>query len=106
MARARITVIKRSFHSELTDQYLDKAASPQGLTACESFMDGQSFVVNGFPAKPDGFPCEWAWADLHRSVALVLFGGEAPWISHPGSTVTCCTDGLRPVSFLVERLSD
>jgi uncharacterized repeat protein (TIGR04076 family) len=106
MAKARITVIRRSFHKDLTALYLDTTFSPQGLAPCESFHDGQSFVIEGFPAKPEGFPCEWAWADLHRAIAMVLFGGGAPWIKQSGSIVTCCTDGLRPVTFLVERIEN
>ena len=105
MPEARITVLKRSFHQELTESYLDSTFSPQGLAPCECFEDGQQFLVSELPRRPEGFPCEWAWTDLHRAVALVLFGGGAPWIRKPGSMVACCTDGLRPVSFLIERLS-
>jgi uncharacterized repeat protein (TIGR04076 family) len=37
---------------------------------------------------------------------MVLFGADLPWMTHPGKAVTCCTDGFRPVSFLVERIEE
>jgi uncharacterized repeat protein (TIGR04076 family) len=79
MAKAKITVLRRSLHEDFTNRHLNREISPQGTNPCESFFDGQSFVIHGFPEKPVGFPCDWAWADLHRAVAMVLFGGEAPW---------------------------
>ena len=108
MAQAKITALKRAWHGALTEEYLDREFSPQGLAPCQEFEDGQVFVVEGMPGpqKPRSFPCEWAWADLQRALTMILFGGEAPWIDRPGSIVTCCTDGLRPVSFLIERLDD
>jgi len=27
-------------------------------------------------------------------------------MEHQGTAITCCSDGLRPVSFLVERIED
>jgi uncharacterized repeat protein (TIGR04076 family) len=33
-----------------------------------------------------------------------MFGGNYPWQEEPGISVTCCTDGLRPVIFKVERI--
>ncbi|MCK4693736.1 MAG: TIGR04076 family protein, partial [Anaerolineales bacterium] len=27
-----------------------------------------------------------------------------PWIKQSGTIITCCTDGLRPVIFKVERI--
>ena len=106
MATAKITVIKRAFHKELVDTYIKKGRSPDGVAACSAFQDGQEFIVEGFPKRPEDFPCDWAWADIQRDVAMILFGGGAPWMEKDGSTVTCCTDGLRPVSFLVERIEE
>lgn len=108
MSKARITVVKRSAHRDLIDQHLNRTryADVKTFGACTAFKDGQQFVIDGFPKKPDDFACDWAWSDIQRDVAMVLFGGGAPWIEQTGATVTCCTDGLRPVSFLVERIED
>jgi uncharacterized repeat protein (TIGR04076 family) len=101
----RITVVKRSVHEDLIDAHIDRERYPDGLAACGAFADGQSFVVEDFPRKPDGF-CDWAWADIQRDVAMILFGASMPWIRQPETAITCCTDGLRPVSFRVERIEE
>jgi len=36
----------------------------------------------------------------------VMYGGDLPWIRQPGTVVASCSDGLRPVSFLIERVED
>jgi uncharacterized repeat protein (TIGR04076 family) len=106
MANARVVVIRRAWHNDIVREYLDENVSPQGLGPCQEFKDGDSFLVEGRPGpqKPAGFPCDWAWADLQRALTTILLGGEAPWINRPGAIVACCTDGLRPVTFLVQRI--
>jgi uncharacterized repeat protein (TIGR04076 family) len=74
--------------------------------ACGRFKEGQSYVVEGFPAKPADFPCDWAWVDIQRDVAMVLFGSNLPWMPKAGTAMPCCSDGFRPVSFLVERIEE
>jgi len=108
MAKVRITVAKRAVHHDLIDRHLNRTRYPQPETfgACTAFQDGQTFLLDGFPVKPEGFPCDWAWSDIQRDVAMIAFGAGAPWIEQPGAMVTCCTDGLRPVSFLVERVEE
>ena len=69
---------------------------------CEKFAEGQSFLVDQFPPeKPEGF-CDWAWVDIQRNVAMAVLGAEMT----PGCAFTCCSDGLRPVTFHIERLDD
>jgi uncharacterized repeat protein (TIGR04076 family) len=101
MAKCKITVVKRSINQELIDEYLRKTGEDVGR--CTAFEDGQEFTVERFPSKPEGF-CDWAWASIHRDVAVVMFGGEYPWMERPGIGITCCTDGFRPVIFKVERV--
>jgi len=31
-------------------------------------------------------------------------GGDFPWMRQRGTMITCCTDGLRPVVFKLERV--
>ena len=105
MAKARVTVVRRAVHEDLIDEHINRERYPDGLGACSRFADGQSFIVEGFPQKPEGF-CDWAWADIQRDIAMVLFGASMPWLSQPRTAITCCTDGLRPVSFRVELLNE
>jgi uncharacterized repeat protein (TIGR04076 family) len=48
--------------------------------------------------------CSWAWADIQRDVVHLALGGDFPWIKEKGIGISCCTDGLRPVIFKLERL--
>ena len=101
ISKCRITVIKRTLHQDLIDEYVSDARKDFGQ--CSAYEDGQEFVIEAFPLKPEGF-CDWAWADIHRDVVAVMFGASYPWIGTPGTAITCCTDGLRPVVFKVEAI--
>jgi uncharacterized repeat protein (TIGR04076 family) len=102
MPTCKITVLKRSLNQELIDAYVSDTREDFGR--CHAYEDGQEFVLEDFPLKPEGF-CDWAWADIHRDVVAVMFGGSYPWIGPRGTAITCCTDGLRPVVFKVERIA-
>jgi uncharacterized repeat protein (TIGR04076 family) len=93
----RITVLKKHFHQEFVDKY---AANPDIWTECKHFEIGQQFEVTGDApwAMPEGF-CGWAWADIQKLVYGIARGGQAMF-------VTCCTDGYRPVIFLLEKVMD
>jgi len=104
MATVRITVVKRAFHQDLSGEHIRAERYPEGFGPCSLWAEGQSFLVEGFPKKPEGFPCDWAWADIQRDVAMIAFGADLPWMKEKGTAVTCCSDGFRPVSFLVERI--
>ena len=97
MSKVRITVAKRLSNPDLLARY-GKKLPPQ----CQATNDGQVFVSEGFK-MPEGF-CPWAWADIQRDVAVLECGGNFGWVSEPGVGVSCCTDGFRPVVFLLERI--
>ena len=101
MAKCKITVVRRTINQELIDEYVGDTREDFGR--CGAFEDGQEFVIDGFPSKPEVF-CDWAWATVHKDVVAMMFGGIYPWIKQPGTAITCCTDGLRPVIFKVERI--
>lgn len=100
MSKCKITVVKRTINQDLVDEYLDPKRENFG--PCPAFEDGQEFAIEEFPSKPEGF-CDWAWSIIHKDVVAMMFGGAYPWIKQPGTAITCCTDGLRPVIFKVER---
>jgi uncharacterized repeat protein (TIGR04076 family) len=101
MSTCKITVVKRTINRDLAAEYLSPTRT--SFDRCQVYQDGQEFIIEGFPLQPEGF-CDWAWADIHRDVVAIMFGGSYPWIKQPGTTLTCCTDGLRPVIFKVERI--
>jgi len=98
MNKCKITVLKRTINQDIVDEYLNEEVRP-----CEIFQDGQEFVVESPFAPPQGF-CAWAWADMRKDIFTVVLGGDFPWAKQPGVTITCCTDGSRPVIFKIERV--
>ena len=102
MAGVRITVLKRAVNCDICDAYGDVAWKLRGgCEPCGSFEDGQQFVSK-HGEKPDGF-CSWAWADIQRDVMNVRFGGGIDCLKRPGTWLASCTDGMKPVVFLLER---
>lgn len=88
--RCKITVLEKSFNESLYMKYPYGSAS-----ACGRLEEGQVFITENRWDPPDGF-CLWAWSDLQPMIHSVHSGGDFPKVS-------CCTDGLRPVTFLLER---
>ena len=68
----RITVAKRVTHQDLVDRYVNKERYPNGFGNCPLWKDGRQFEAEGFPAKPADFPCDWAWTDIQRDVAILV----------------------------------
>lgn len=105
MPGCRITVLKRTLNAELAAEYVEMAVQP-----CEAFREGQEFVVSPELGKPDNF-CTWAWDDIYKTVVTLARGGNFAdemfqgWMKDPNCMVTCCTDGIRPVVFKVERMA-
>ena len=62
----------------------------------DTLQEGQEFIIDSPFLHPDGF-CHWAWADIRSFIQESYFGREDPIIA-------CCTDGIRPVFFKIERM--
>jgi uncharacterized repeat protein (TIGR04076 family) len=92
-AKCKITVIKKEIFQDLYKKYEGREGS-----ICSVFEVGQEFTVTS-PYNPPKDFCAWAWADIRPSIHSVFFGGRK-------SSVVCCTDGLRPVVFNVERVEE
>jgi uncharacterized repeat protein (TIGR04076 family) len=105
MARARIKikVLKRVDPSVIFDGDVPTSPSGKKYSICTAYRDDQEFIVESDGAMPEGF-CNWAWRDVYKDVAVLAYGGNFyPWVEK-GTAITCCTDGIRPVSFLMERI--
>lgn len=96
----RITVIKKTFNQDFVDAYAAEDANWQPAGCCHAFDVGHEFISEGH--IPDGFP-DWAWADIQKYVMTLARGGNFLGVK-PGKFVTCCTDGFRPVFYLLERI--
>jgi uncharacterized repeat protein (TIGR04076 family) len=71
-------------------------------SVCPRFKEGDTYVSEK-GSCPQGF-CSWAFADIQRDIAHLRFGGSYPWMQEQGVAYSCCTDGLRPVIFRLERV--
>ena len=108
MARSnvKITVIKRVDPSVIFDGDVpNMPGTDKKYSICSAFEEGQEFTVGPDGNRPEGF-CGWAWRDIYKDVSVLRFGGNfTPWVPE-GVAITCCTDGIRPVSFKMERIED
>ena len=97
MARAEITVLQTVVFKDLVEKILPRDVW-EHVVPCEFFQPGQSHVVDGVSEIPEGF-CPSAWFDLRDKLAACL-RDEDPLTP----LIVCCQDGLRPVTFRIERL--
>jgi len=98
--RLKITVLKRYKPKEV---FKETPVKGPPIDACTVYKDAQEFFVDESGRMPEGF-CSWAWDDIGKVVNVLRFGGDFPWYDEKGVSVNCCTDGLRPVIFKIERI--
>lgn len=98
----KITVLKKLSSKEIYGGPLPDVA--ETVTAyCDKLQVGQEFFVDESGAMPAGF-CTWAWHDIYPAVTGLRFGGNFPWMKGEGAAYSCCSDGVRPVFFKIERI--
>ena len=109
MAKLKITVVKMFSLEELfpgtppSVPHPAESESPQ----CPFFKEGQEIILERETINdvPEGF-CGWAWANIHRDIAHLLLGGYCDWVVPRTAQLVCCTDGMMPVIFKLERIED
>jgi uncharacterized repeat protein (TIGR04076 family) len=100
-SKVKITVLKKFKPTEVFGD--DLLAETNIKEACAVFNVGQEFIIGEDAKVPEGF-CLWAWNDLYTALTHLRFGGDFPWMKEKGSIIACCSDGLRPVIFKLERI--
>jgi len=104
--RVRITVLKRIDPKIIFDGRVPyRPESDQLYTICDAFLEGEEFIVEKDREMPEGF-CASAWKAIGSSLSVIQWGGDYYPNLPKGVAITCCLDGIRPVSFKVERLED
>lgn len=101
MYKCRITVMRITHYDDLMETF----EKPQ-KNACNMKV-GQVFIANGWE-KPNGL-CLSAWETMSPFVLALASGGRSiygDWMKNERSVMISCNDGFRPVSFLVEALSE
>jgi len=102
MDKVKVTVVKRMNMNEIYGNSLPaQINTPIAAPLCDQFKEGQEFIM-GMNCPPDF--CSWAYADIQRDIIHILMGGDYFWMNEKGVAISCCTDGLRPVVFRIERI--
>lgn len=102
-SRVKITVLKRLSPSEIGFKKKPVTIVGGWVDECGKLKDGQEFIVREDGNQPEGF-CSPAWVAIYRMVSLLAYGGNLPYYKEKGVVISCCTDGLRPVIFKLERV--
>jgi uncharacterized repeat protein (TIGR04076 family) len=103
VAKVKIVVLKRvEPKAVFGDEVPKDAMTGKEFEKCSRFVEGQEFVVENCGEMPAGF-CSWAWRDICKDLTVLQYGGDFPW-TKKGEAITCCTDGIRPVSFKLVRI--
>ena len=106
----RIKVLKTEFYEDIADEYLSEG---RAVGPCPILKEGDTFLYkSGEEAvMPEGF-CPWAWVDLYAAISRRAIdrapreAGKEYWYKHENKTIECCTDGVRPVIFLLEAVPE
>lgn len=103
MARVKITVLKTDYDEDLAKQYGDNVTGP-----CTLHQVGQEIYCERHyqPAEM----CGEAWKAMQHYVYALYHGADVPfgkgWMRLPNVAIVTCNDGLRPVTFRLERVED
>jgi uncharacterized repeat protein (TIGR04076 family) len=100
-SKVKITVLKRQDPKEIFDEYPVK--EKDWFVPCKIYEDGQEFILEENLAMPENF-CTSAWNTIYPNVRLLSFGGNLPFFDEEGVAISCCSDGMRPVIFKLERI--
>ncbi len=101
MKKVKLTVMRMTRYDDLMKEYENPIEH-----ACELKI-GQTFICNGWK-QPEGL-CPSAWDTMSKYVMVLAHGGGdfyEGWMKDPKSAMISCSDGFRPVSFLLETLDE
>ena len=103
MAKFKITVLKKIYNEDLVEEYGQPNIHKD---PCPHFTTGQEFIVRDALDCPREF-CSWAWNDIEKVLMTAwLEGNFGNWMKNNNEFITCCTYGLEPVIFKVEKMEN
>jgi uncharacterized repeat protein (TIGR04076 family) len=104
--KCKITVLKMELYEDLQEQYLQDPNSGK----CPLFTVGQEIIVDlgSYWNMLDGKFCAYAWDAINKFIYAALQGGSIlrGWNKDEKVMIVCCPDGVRPVTFKVERINE
>lgn len=95
---------------DIADEYLSEGSA---VEPCPILKEGDTFLYKSSEeaVMPAGF-CPWAWVDLYAGISRMSIDrvprepGKEYWYKYENKSIECCTDGVRPVIFMLERVSE
>lgn len=102
MKRVKITVLKTEFYEDLAEQYLTEGKS---VGPCPILKVGDTFYYEGGARMPEGL-CPWAWISLYSKISNISLGSKSNTWYKGNLSVGACSDGARPVIFLLQEAGD
>ena len=103
MSNVKITVVKQ-FSPE--DVIGHKFTRKDGTSIKKCGMkESLEFTVDESGNMPEGF-CHHAWYGLYNNISILKRGGGFPNWTGEDMIYTACPDGIRPVCFKLERISE
>ena len=103
MSNVKITVVKQFGPKDVLGHEFKR---PNGDPITKCYMkEGLEFTVDETGNMPEGF-CHHAWFGLYKNVQILQYGGGFPTWTGENMIYTACPDGIRPVCFKLERISE
>ncbi len=103
LSKIKITVVKQFGPEDiLGHEFIRPDGKP--ISKC-GMQEGLEFIVDETGNMPDGF-CHHAWYGLYKNINILRCGGNFSDWTGENMIYTACPDGIRPVCFKVERVSD
>ena len=102
--KVKVTVVKMLNTEDIYGDDRKTETVKEFATRCPKFKEGQEFIVKKDLGKPEDF-CSTAWCHIHEGIKLLSYGAHFPGMQKDKFICyECCTDGLRPVFFRLERV--
>ena len=103
MSKVKITVVKQFSPKDIIgEEFIRADGSP--IKKC-GMKEGLGFTVIESGDMPAGF-CHHACYGLYKNVSVLQCGGGFPNWTGEDMIYTACPDGIRPVCFKLERISE
>ncbi|MFX1375620.1 MAG: TIGR04076 family protein [Promethearchaeota archaeon] len=100
MVKSKITVLKQSINEDFAKKFTKEKVDLDPRNT-----EGQKCIsIDG--EKSENF-CSFAWRDIYNyCFALIFDGNFSMWMKEPRSVIICCTDGIKPDFYKIERIEE
>lgn len=112
MTKIKITVLRCFTANDVFEDNLPFLPEDVPKGPCKYIREGIEYFSENLelpvgmdpddPTTPLPF-CHWAFHDIYKDMSILFFGGNFSPVL-PGVKFTTCSDGLKPVSFKLERI--